>query len=309
MEKATGYKKIIGPMLLLITALIWGISFVAQSVGMESIGAFTFSGTRTLLGAVVLLPAALMNDSKRKKLMPAAEHRESFKTDIRHGIILGLVFFVACNLQQFAFYYSTPGKIAFITALYIFFVPIFGMIFFKKRFPAAVWICAAVALAGLYMLCIGGSGIDGVNTGDLLALLCSVGFAVHILLIDMYAPGANGALLSCVQFFVGGGISAVLMFIFEDPDPASMQAALIPILYSGILSCGIAYTFQIIGQKYTDPSVASLLMCMESVFAVIASAIILGQFMNTGETIGCILMFAAIVISQIFTNRASKTDL
>ena len=298
-------KKALGSVLLLLTALIWGIAFVAQSVGMESVGPFTFSAVRILLGAAVLIPVAIIGGKRDRALLPPDQLRSLRRKTWIHGIILGVVFCAAVNFQQFAFYDSTPGKIAFITAMYIFFVPIISLLI-GRRSPFMVWICAAVAAVGLYLLCIGGNDMGGFNRGDALALICSIIFAVHILLIDRYAPGANGAMLSCVQFLTAGIISGILMFIFEKPDISAIADAAVPILYAGILSCGAAYTLQIIGQKYTEPTVASLLMCMESVFAVIASAVILGQYMKPVETAGCVIMFAAIILSQIFVNRKKQ---
>jgi len=289
-----------GVIILLLTALIWGVAFVAQSAGMDDVGPLTFSGTRTLLGAIVLLPVIIIRDrAAMKKMTPEqiTDKKSADKKAIINGCVLGLVFCIATNTQQYAFLDSAPGKIAFITALYIFFVPLLGL-FIKKKVPLVTWICVVFGLIGLYFLCIDPANLGAINKGDLLAIICSVIFSVHILLIEKFAPDVDGIKLSCIQFAVAGVISCILMFIFEDPQIAAIKSALIPILYAGILSCGLAYTFQIVGQKYTEATVASLLLCMESVFGVIASAIILHDILAPREIFGCAIMFAAIILSQ-----------
>lgn len=287
--------------MLLLTALIWGSSFVAQSVGMEEVGAFTFNGIRTLMGAAVLLPFIIIRDGVSSKKMSAEQLIEKKSVDKKtliYGVPLGIVFCAASNFQQFAFNYSSPGKIAFITALYMFFVPLFG-IFLKKKVPALTWMCVVLGFIGLYFLCIDPSNIGAINKGDILSFICAVIFAVHILLIDKFAPHVDGIKLSCAQFAVSGIISCVLMFIFEAPEIVAIKSAMVPLLYSGIMSCGLAYTFQIVGQKYTEPTIASILMCMESVFAVLAAAVILHQLLTVREILGCVIMFAAIILAQL----------
>lgn len=293
--------QLLGVALLLLTAFIWGVAFVAQSVGMDSVEGFTFSGIRTILGALVLLPVVLIRNSKAKKPLDEMQlkaHKATTKKTILYGAILGVIFCVAANFQQFAFNYSTSGKIAFITAMYMFIVPIIG-IFLRKKTPALTWICVVLGFVGMFFLCINPADMTGLNKGDLLAIICSIFFAVHILAIEKFAPGVDGVMLSCVQFFVGGGISCVLMFIFENPQISAIKAAIVPILYAGILSCGLAYTFQIIGQKYTEATIASIILSMESVFGVLAGAIILHELLTGREILGCVIMFAAIVLSQL----------
>lgn len=290
-----------GVIMLLLTALIWGSSFVAQSVGMESVEGFTFNGIRTLMGAIVLLPFILVRDRIQGKNMTAEQIQQRKvlnKKTIRCGVILGVVFCAAGNFQQFAFEYSTSGKIAFITSLYMFFVPLFGLVL-KKRVPVLTWICVVFGFVGLYFLCIDPSDLGAINRGDFRAFICSILFAVHILLIEKFAPDVDGVKLSCVQFFVSGTISCVLMFVFENPQISAIMTAIVPILYAGIMSCGLAYTFQIVGQKYTEATVASLIMCMESVFAVLAAAVILHETLSGREIIGCVVMFAAIILSEL----------
>ncbi len=290
-----------GVIMLLLTAFVWGSSFVAQSVGMESIEAFTFNGIRTLMGAVVLLPVVLIRDARQLKSMDEAgryQHKTANRKTLIYGSILGVFLCTASNFQQFAFNYSESGKIAFITALYMFFVPLLGLIF-RKKVPLLTWICVVVGFVGLYFLCIDPSNLGAINFGDILTFICSIFFAVHILLVEKLAPDVDGVKLSCVQFFVSGTISCILMFIFETPDISAIGTAIVPLLYSGVMSCGFAYTFQIIGQKYTEATVASLLMCMESVFGVLCGALILHETLTNREIIGCVVMFIAIIISQM----------
>lgn len=278
-----------GIIFLLITAIIWGSSFVAQEIGMKSIDAFTFTGIRTTLGAIFLLPIVLI-------LNKGLDLR---KNTLVSGLILGVVFSVAQNFQQFAFYYSTSGKIAFITAFYMFFVPLFS-VFLGKKIKLLTWLSILMGLVGLFFLCINPSDLTSINLGDLLALACAVFYAVQIIMIDRFLEkDINGVQLSFMQFVVAAVISIAAMFIFEHPVMADIKAAAPSLLYSGIMSCGIAYTFQIVGQKHANPVVASLLMCMESVFAVIAAAVVLHQGMSLREGIGCAVMFAAIILSQL----------
>ena len=286
-----------GIVLLLITAIIWGSSFVAQSIGMESVDAFTFTGIRTMLGMLFLLPFTLILN---KGLDLGGKN-------LRAGLILGVVFSIAQNFQQFAFYYSTSGKIAFITAFYMFFVPLFSVIFLKKKIAILTWLSIIMGLAGLFFLCINPSDLTNINLGDILALICAVFYAVQIMLIDKFlGEGVNGVQLSFMQFFVAGIISVIAMFIFEQPNLTEIKTAAPALLYSGIMSCGIAYTLQIVGQKYASPVVASLLMCLESVFAVIAAAIILHEAMSPNEMAGCLIMFSAIILSQVSESLSAK---
>lgn len=299
MEKTKTQLK--GVLMLLLTAFVWGSSFVAQSVGMEDVEAFTFNGIRTLMGAAVLIPFILIRDKISAKGLSAekiAERRASDKKTVIYGSFLGIALCAASNFQQFAFNYSTSGKIAFITALYMFFVPLLRL-FLKKRVPAITWVCVLFGFIGLYFLSIDPTDLTAINKGDILTLICSVLFAVHILLVERFAPDVDGIKLSCVQFTVSGAISCALMLIFESPELPAIKSAIIPLLYSGVMSCGVAYTFQIVGQKYTEATVASLLMCMESVFGVLCGALILHETLSGREIAGCVIMFAAIVLSQL----------
>ena len=298
-----------GALMLLLTALIWGAAFTAQSKGMESVEAFTFNGIRMTLGAAVLFPCIIINDRLRVRKMTDQQREEKRLRDknaVKYGCLLGIVFFAASNIQQHAFIYTSSGKIAFITALYIFFVPMLGL-FIRKRTPLLTWLCVLLGFAGLYFLCVKPGEIGEINKGDLLALGCAAVFAVHILMIERFTAKADGLKLSAMQFLVGGTLSGIAMFIFETPKLSGIFDASVPLLYAGVMSCGVAYTLQIIGQKYTEATVASLLLCMESVFGVIAAAIILGERLSARELIGCTIMFAAIILSQ-FSERFSKAN-
>lgn len=295
-----------GVLILLLTAIIWGSSFVSQSVGSESVSPFTFMAIRTLMGATVLVPFILIKDKISAKKMSEEEiiqRKKNNKKTIIYGAIIGVFLAAATNFQQFAFNYSTAGKIAFITAMYMFFVPIFGL-FLKKRISLITWFCILLGFIGLYFLCFTGSDSfigsgNKINKGDVLSLICAVFFTLQILLIERFSKECDGIKLSCAQFYTAGLISLVLMFIFEKPEISAIKQAAIPLLYSGIMSCGIAYTLQIVGQKYCEATIASLLMCMESVFAAISAAIIIHERLSGRELLGCIIMFTAIIISQL----------
>ncbi len=291
-----------GIAMLLLTAFIWGSSFVAQSLGMESVEAFTFNGIRTLLGAAALLPFIIIKDAINIKKNGNAEKKKlksEAKTIIIGGTLMGIALCVASNLQQYAFSYPehSPGKIAFITAFYMFFVPLLGL-FMKKRVSLITWICVLLGTVGLYFLCVSGVGFSAITKSDLFSLACSVAYAVHILVIERFASKADPVKLSFMQFTVSGVITCIIMFIVEAPTVSAINESILPLLYSGIMSCGLAYTFQIVGQKYTESTVASIIMCLESVFGVLCSAVMLQKMLTANEIIGCVIMFTAIIISQ-----------
>lgn len=290
-------KQMYGNILLLITAFIWGCAFVAQSVGMDYVGPFTFNAVRSIIGSVVLLPLIVFLDSRKKKVGTYQKPtREERRTLYIGGICCGIIFTVACCLQQIGINEGTSsGKAGFITAFYILLVPVIGL-FLKKRVRPIIWFCIALALTGLYLLCVTDNSIA---RGDIYVLLCAVCYAVHILFIDYFSPKVDGVRLSSIQFLIAGILSGVCMFLFETPALSDILAAWMPILYAGVLSCGVAYTLQIIGQKYTDPTIASMLMSFESVFAVLAGIVMLRQLPSVNEWIGCGLMFAAIIIAQL----------
>ena len=300
------------PALLFLTAVVWGVAFVAQSVGMDYVGPFTFNCIRCLIGAVVLVPCIWFLDGWKQRSDGASCGRESAgapsgASDGSHallagGICCGLALFVASNLQQIGIQYTTVGKAGFITALYIVMVPVFG-IFLKKRAGIRVWVSVALAVAGLYLLCI--TDRLALGKGDILVLLCAVVFAVHILVVDHFSAKTDGVRMSCIQFLVCGLLSGVCMLLTEHPEMRLILQAWQPILYAGVFSCGVGYTLQIIGQKGTDPTVASLILSLESVVSVLAGWLLLGQRLSVRELGGCALMFAAILLAQMPERRQS----
>ena len=293
--------------MLMLTALIWGLAFVAQSVAMDYIRPFTFNGVRSILGGVVLLPviAVMKRFSTGKKEVQMAETREKEKgffnsIEFRGGVLCGGALFIASNLQQFGVLYSSPGKAGFLTALYILMVPVLGL-FLGKKVMGRIWACIAMALIGVFLLCV--TEQLTIEKGDILLILCAICFSVHILVIDYFSPKANGTIMSCIQFLVCGFLSLICMGFFEQPLLSDILKAWKPILYAGVMSCGVAYTLQILGQKHTNPTVASLLMSLESVFAYLGSLVILGQKLSSKEALGSILVFAAIVLAQLPLRR------
>lgn len=288
-------------LLLFLTATIWGVAFVAQSVGMDYVGPFTFNAARNLIGGIVLIPciALLGKINGRTEEKKAAENtaKSEKKTLLAGGISCGVLLFIASNLQQIGIQYTTVGKAGFITAMYIVLVPILG-IFFRKKAGLRIWIAVAMAAAGLYTLCMTDGGFS-LQRGDFLVLLCALAFSVHILVIDYFAPKVDGVKMSCIQFFVCALLSGVGMLLFEEPDMGLILQAWVPVLYAGVLSCGVAYTLQIVGQKGMNPTVASLILSLESVVSVIAGWLILGQSLSARELAGCGLMFAAIILVQL----------
>lgn len=287
-----------GNLILLLTALIWGCAFVAQSVSMDYVGPFTFQCTRSLIGSAVLVPVFLVLDIRQKNsntyTPPSAEQK---KTQLIAGIVCGIIMTIAANLQQMGIQYTTAGKAGFITAIYILIVPILGL-FMKKKVSPKLWGCVALAMVGLYLLSVT-DGFSSINKGDVYVLLCAVAFAFHIIAVDYWADKVDGVRLSCMQFLICGVLSGILMFAYENPSIENLIAAGVPILYAGVLSCGVAYTLQIIGQKFTNPTMASMIMSLESVFAVLGGMVLLHEVPTVRETIGCILMFIAILIPQL----------
>lgn len=293
-------------LMLFLTAAIWGVAFVAQSVGMDYVGAFTFNAVRCLMGAVVLLPLIFFMKSKEElKHLTAEEKKAGRKTLIIGGISCGVFLFLASNFQQFGIKYTTVGKAGFITACYIVIVPILGL-FMKKKCSSYIWAAVAMALIGLYLLCIK----DGfsIGKGDILVLICAFLFSLHILVIDHFSPMADGVKLSCIQFLVSGILSGIPALLLEKPQFSSLIAAWQPLLYAGIMSCGVAYTLQIVGQKDMNPTVASLILSLESCISVIAGWLILGQSLSTREIIGCVIMFCAIILAQLPQKDTAKAS-
>jgi drug/metabolite transporter (DMT)-like permease len=282
--------------LLFLAALIWGSAFVAQAVGMDHLGPFAFNASRSLVGGVALLPVIAIFD-RFKSPERRQEEKANRKTLLLGGICCGVALCVASNLQQVGIQYTTVGKAGFITALYIVIVPILGL-FFRRKVGAKLWVSVAIAIVGLYLLCMSGSLSLGL--GDILVLLCALGFSVHIMVIDHFSPMVDGVKLSCIQFFVAGVLSLVVMLFTEGvPAGGDILLSWAPILYAGVLSSGVAYTLQIVGQKGVNPTVASLVLSLESVFSVLSGWIVLHQSMSLRESLGCVLMFAAIILAQL----------
>lgn len=283
--------------MLLLTATIWGTAFVAQSVGMDYVEPFTFTFVRNIIGGFVLIPCIwFLRQLKNKNKKNSAKFSVS-KTELAGGICCGIALFIASNLQQIGIVYTTVGKAGFITALYVVIVPIIGL-FFKKRVSILVWICVALSVVGLYLLCMTESSFT-LNLGDFLILLCAIMFSVHIMVIDYFSPKGDGVVMSCIQFFTCGLLSAIAMVIVENPQIENILAAWLPIIYAGVFSSGVAYTLQVVAQKDMNPTIASLILCLESVVSALAAWLILHEAMTTRELIGCALMFAAIVMANL----------
>lgn len=283
-----------GVLLLVLTALIWGTAFVAQSLGMESLEPLTFNAARDILAAAALSPLAFFlwkRGKTRGEVKPG-----SFKTLLVGGSLCGVALCAAMALQQIGIVSTTVGKAGFLTALYIVLVPIAGF-FVGKRTPVTVWIGVVIAVAGTYLLSVTESFSIGV--GDLFCILCAAGFTLHILLVDRFSPLVNGVALSAMQFLVAGILSTIIAFIFETPSFPAITESLGPLLYTGLLSSGVAYTLQVVAQRDTPPAVASLVMSLESVFAALSGWLILSQSMSPREALGCVLVFTAVILAQL----------
>jgi len=285
-------KQLRAGLILTLTALIWGAAFVAQSVGMDYVGPFTYLFSRSVIGGIILLP--IIKFMKKNETV-SYEHTDN-KTLLIGGICCGTALFVGSILQQIGIKYTTVGKSGFITSLYMIIVPIIS-IFLGKKAPKKVWVSVVIAVIGMYFLCM--SGEMGISTGDLLILLCAFGFSIHILIIDHFSPKVNGVKLSCIQFWICSAISFFPMMILEKPEISKILAAWAPILYAGALSSGAGYTMQIIAQKDIDPTIASLICSLESVFSVLFGWIILKQALTAKELFGCALVFIGVILTQI----------
>lgn len=303
------HRKILGPIILISAAMIWGLSFVFQKESMDIIGMFTFNATRCLLGSVALLPVLFFMNKSKEKNLPQTQKEKKFltKKEIKGIIIVGTFLCIALNFQQAAFKYLETGKIGFITALYMIFVPIFGL-FLKKRPSMIIWISVLLGLCGMYLLTTGGKAHFSLGKGEIITLIGAIFFALHIIAIDTFGADIDSVKLSCGQFFVVGVLSAIGMFIFEHPQIDLILKAAVPILYAGIMSSSVAFTFQIIGQKYTEPTLASMFLCLESVFSVLfAYFLIPEQKLVATEYIGCAVMFIAILLAQIPPKNKKKS--
>ena len=291
-------KKMRGNLMLLTTALIWGTSFVAQISGVKEIGAFTFNFSRNVVaGLSLLLLVQLWPYIIRRPMKKETE--EVKRSTIIGGIACGIVLTVAMSFQQLGLTganATTAGKAGFITALYIILVPLTG-IFLGKRISLKTWICVFLATIGLYLLSIK-QGFT-IEIGDLLVLISAFFYALHILIIDHFSPRSNGVKLSMIQFFIAAIISGIIMIILEDIVWADILRSAFPIFYAGLMSSGVGFTLQIIAQKDTEPTMSSLILSLESVFAVLAGALLLGETLSLREAVGCVIMFIAIVLAQI----------
>lgn len=311
--------------LLMLAALIWGSAFVAQSVGMDYLGPFSFNCVRSFMGSAVLLPVIWFMDRQKKgtagnngavsakaeavsagreeadgiiarQTAEAGIREENSRVLLTGGLCCGVILTLSTSLQQIGIKYTTAGKAGFITALYILIVPLLGLILGKKV-GIKTWIGVALAVAGMYLLCIK-EGFS-ISYGDFMVLLCALVFSLHILAVDYFSPRVDGIRLSCIQFFVCGCISAVPMLVWEHPELSQIIRAWQPLAYAGVLSSGVAYTLQIVTQKHLNPTVASLLMSLESVFAVLTGWLVLNERLSPKELLGCVLVFTAIILAQL----------
>lgn len=294
-------KQIRGSLFLLSATLIWGAAFVAQSVGMDYVGPFTFQTCRSALAVAALWPVIRLFDRKRdgrKAFRAKWADPQLWKT----GLLCGIALFIASGLQQVALIYTDAGKAGFITAMYIVLVPLLGLAFHRRPHPG-IWVSVVLAVAGLYLL--SAVGVSRINTGDILLMLCAAAFAVQITLIDRLAGELDGLRLNLVQFLVVAVLSGVVMLVWEEPSWPAISACALPLLYTGVLSSAVGYSLQILGQQQLEPAPASLIMSLESVAAALFGWLVLGQRMNATELLGCVLVFSAVVLSQLFESRRS----
>lgn len=296
-------RKLQGSLSLLLATVIWGGAFVAQSAGMDVVGPFTFQAIRCLLAVLALFLATTALEIK--------DLRQSFRKWADRqlwiaGIVCGAALFVATSLQQVGLVETDAGKAGFITAMYIVIVPIFGLFLRRKPSPAAIF-SVFLAVIGMYLLCC--AGVTQISTGDLLILGCAVAFALQITLIDRFAPNVDALRLNCIQALVVSLLSCIPMFAAEQPKMEHILTCWLPLCYAGVLSMGAAYTLQIIGQRQLEPTAASLIMSLESVFAVLFGALLLHETMTVWETTGCVLVFLAVILSQVHLPKREKVAL
>ena len=287
-------KSLRGSLLLLLGSAIWGAAFVAQRVGMDHLGPFSFNGIRMLLAGIVMTPVAAFIDRKK-----GPDVRPDPKMQRKAGLLCGVLLFVASSLQQMGLVTTTAGKAGFITALYVVLVPVAAWLLLKKNPGRVIWLGVALAVVALWLLCMPAGGGFTLQSGDLLILGCAVAFTGQILCVDHYAPKVSGVKMARDEFLVTGALSLLIAVFTETITWEGIRGALIPILYAGLMSGAVAYTLQIVGQRDTDPTVASLIMCLEAVFATLTGALILGEKMTVRETVGCVLMFVAVVLAQL----------
>lgn len=302
-------KEIIHTLILLLAALIWGLAFPFQSIGARYLDGWSFLSIRSIMSVIVMLPFVIIIDRRR------TNGEKDIKTDLLAGALCGGFLCLASACQQIGIKYTTAAKSGFITALYVIFVPIISLIIFRKKQPLRLWVSVALCLLGLYLLCARG-GLKGFSAGDILTLACAVLFAGQILTVSFFVKKVGAVRLTFLQFAVCAIISTAVMVIFSGPSIGQIYKALPALIYVGVMSSAVGYSLQAIGQKGLNPAVASLAMCMESVFSLIGGIFILGQLPSVRETCGCILMFVAIVIAEVGfplprkerKNGSGKTD-
>lgn len=306
-------KRTKGNLLLLLTSFIWGSAFVAQSSGMDYVGPYTYNMARNVLAFLFLIPVIYVIGKKKggtdnagsgTGIDDTASGEANWKsillpdrTTLVGGIYCGLVMAVASSLQQIGITMTTAGKAGFITALYIILVPLMG-VFIGKKIPRIIWFCVVLAMAGFYLLCVK-EGFS-ISKGDILVLFCSVGFSVHIMTIDYFtSKGVDGVKMACIQFAVAAIVMTPVMFALENPSVSGLLSAWMTIAYAGILSSGVGFTLQIVAQKDTDPTTATLIMSLESVFAAVSGCLFLNEVLLPKEILGCILVFVAVILAQV----------
>ncbi len=287
-------KNLLGTLELLIAAFIWGSTFVAQSDGMNYVGPLTYITVRFASGGAVLIPVVLIKDRFTKK-RTGVKPKTELKPLLAGGIVCGIILTVAAVLQQYGIIYTSVGNAGFITTLYVIMVPLCS-IFFKKRPALNVWASVIIATVGLYLLCITDRLM--LTLGDTLVLLCAVCFTAHILALDHFVAKVDPVKLSCLQFFTVSAVTAIPAIVLEQNSLESIVSAWLPILCAGVLSSGVAYTLQTVAQKNAEPTIAAITMSLESVFAIISGAVVLGEIPTTRKLLGCIIMFAAIILAQ-----------
>ena len=285
-------KQLKGTLCLLIATVIWGSTFIAQSVGMDYIGPFTFQASRSTLAVLFLLPVIFLFDKDKKAYFKTWSDKKLWKT----GLLCGVALFIAAGLQQVGLQYTTAGKGGFITTMYVVLVPVLGF-FLRKKVSMNVWISVALSVVGLYLLSC--AGVTEINKGDLMMLGCALGFTVQITLVDELAGGFDGLRINCIQTLVTAVLSAIAMFLTETPLWSNIISCWFPLCYAGILSMGVAYSLQIIGQKHLDPTPASLIMGLESAFALLFGWLLLHERLSAPELVGCGLVFIAVTLSQL----------
>ena len=293
-----------GPLYLLICSIIWGSTFVAQSVSMDSIGPFSFNVARFIVGFIALLPVTIFQIKKAAK--ERLDYKKYIKTSILNGLTIGVFTGLASSFQQYGLLSASASKAGFLTALYIVLVPIIGIAFKRSKLKGNSVFAVILAMVGFYLLSV--KGDFTIEKADVYLIICAVLYSFQIILIDIYDDYSNPIILSSMQLVPSIIISFILMIIFKEQTTIiNVQNAMIPILYAGVLSLGVAYTFQILGQKYTDPTLATLIMSLESVFAAIAGYLLQGDVLTSRELIGCTIIFAAVIICQVnFKKKEEK---